>query len=448
MKFYREPGYTTASDPKGINRMWPRYGKIALLHHVGGGNLGDDATLDAVVQNIRRRKPGAEIAAFTANPEDTRRRHGLLCYPIRARSWSFGHTPLTPDPAFKSAIRTLFLKYKFLFYLPRIGYALAVRIPKAVFAEVSFLLASRRNIESYELLIISGGGQLTEWGGPLGFPYTLLKWVYLAKSAGIKCLFLNVGAGPLNHPLSKFFVKRALGVADYISFRDEQSRKLVSQIGFKGSGEVFPDCVYSREVAALNGSHGKLNQLRLGIAPMPYCDPRTDPAEKNQAVYHDFIARCATFAASLVRDSSCLLTLFGTDIGVDPLAIEDLHQRLLTDHRIATPEYRSPNSIDELLSQMSGVDYIVTCRFHGVIFAHLLNKPVLALSHHPKVMTIMNDLGLSKYCVDIRTFDPILLVDKFKSLVADTDEVKRRMAASLAKYKSQSMRQFDELFAD
>jgi hypothetical protein len=29
--------------------------KIALLHHVGGGNLGDDATLGAVVTNIKRR---------------------------------------------------------------------------------------------------------------------------------------------------------------------------------------------------------------------------------------------------------------------------------------------------------------------------------------------------------------------------------------------------------
>jgi len=93
------------------------------------------------------------------------------------------------------------------------------------------------------------------------------------------------------------------------------------------------------------------------------------------------------------------------------------------------------------------VDYIVTCRFHGVVFAHLLNKPVLALSHHPKVTTLMNDLGLSKYCMDIRTFDPALLADTFASLVADTEEVKCRMAASLAKYRSRLMSQFDELFA-
>ncbi len=29
--------------------------RIGLLHHVGGGNLGDDATLDAVAGSIKRR---------------------------------------------------------------------------------------------------------------------------------------------------------------------------------------------------------------------------------------------------------------------------------------------------------------------------------------------------------------------------------------------------------
>ena len=59
----------------------------------------------------------------------------------------------------------------------------------------------------------------------------------------------------------------------------------------------------------------------------------------------------------------------------------------------------------------------------------------------------MNDLGLSKYCIDIRTLDPNLLADTFASLVANTDEVKRRMAACLAEYRSRLMNQFDELFA-
>ena len=423
--------------------MQPTYGKIALLNHVGGGNLGDDATLDTVIQNIKHRRPNAAITAFVANPDDTRRRLRIPCYPIGTTPWVFGYgyTGAVPKPTLKSVIRTMACKHRFLFLLPRLGYALAFRIPK----EVSFLVTSRRIISSFELLIISGGGQLTEWGGPWSFLYSLFKWVLLAKSARVKCLFLNVGAGPLSHPLSKFFARRALSLADYVSFRDDQSRTLVSQIGFKGSGPVFPDCAYGREVSALS-TGAPSGQLIVGIAPMPYWGPRGETSERNRFVYEGFIDSFATFAASLVRDSY-LLRFFGTDIGIDPLAIKDLQLNLLTHHNVPTAEYKSISSLDELLSRISTVDYVVTCRFHGVVFAHLLNKPVLALSHHSKVMTLMNELGLSKYCMDIRTFDPALLTDMFASLVADTDEVKCCMAASLAKYRSRLMRQFDELFA-
>jgi polysaccharide pyruvyl transferase WcaK-like protein len=425
--------------------MQSRYGKIALLHHVGSGNLGDDTTLDTIIQNIRRRSPNAVMAAFTANPEDTKQRHQLPSYPIRRTPWGW-YQPANPELTPKSPTKTQPRKYRFLFFLPRLAYALLFRFPKALYSEGSFLIASRRILSSYEVLIISGGGQLTEWGGPWSFLYTLLKWVLLAKSARLKCLFLNVGAGPLTQPLSKLFARWALAAADYVSFRDDQSRMLASQIGFKGNGQVFSDCVYIREVPAPKTvTQGHPAQLTAGIAPMPYCDPRVDPAERNLVVYQAFIDKLAIFSSSLVRNSY-LLTMFGTDVGVDPLAIKDLQLSLLHQHDLATSDYQSVSTVDELLARMSALDYVVTCRFHGVVLAHLLNKPVLALSHHPKVTTLMNDLGLSKYCVDIRTFDPVVLVDKFASLVAETDEIKGRMALILGKYRSRLMTQFDELF--
>jgi polysaccharide pyruvyl transferase WcaK-like protein len=96
---------------------------------------------------------------------------------------------------------------------------------------------------------------------------------------------------------------------------------------------------------------------------------------------------------------------------------------------------------------MSAMDYVVTCRFHGVVFAHLLNKPVLAIAHHPKVTNLMKDLGLSKYCVDdIRAFDGNVLIETFQSMVSNTAEIKSHMAATLANYKSQLITQFDGLF--
>jgi polysaccharide pyruvyl transferase WcaK-like protein len=74
--------------------------------------------------------------------------------------------------------------------------------------EVVFLVRSYRRLRSLDLLIISGGGQLAElWRGPWSHPYNIFKFCLLTKLAGKKLYFLNVGAGPLVHPLSRFFVR-------------------------------------------------------------------------------------------------------------------------------------------------------------------------------------------------------------------------------------------------
>jgi polysaccharide pyruvyl transferase WcaK-like protein len=431
-----------------INRLTQAATKIALLDHVGGGNLGDDATLEAVAGNIRRRWPNAEIVAFSMNPDDTEARHGIVSYPIRRKRWSIGYKVAKTEASLKETVKALTRKYRAIFYLLKSTNAV-VLLPIEVFHELSFLVLSRRNIKSFDFLIISGGGQLTEKDGAWGFPYTIFKWVVLARSAGVRCMFLNVGAGPLTHPLSKFFVRRALLAADSVSFRDEKSRILVHKVGFTGESRVCPDSVYGLEVATTNASPDSRAQPIVGFAPMPYPDPdpRGYTAEKNQMVYDEFIRKLAIFASWLIGESYAL-AIFATDIGVDPLAIEDLQIALRSHHGILPSQYSVNHSVktQDLLAAMSKMDYVVTCRFHGVVFAHLLNKPVLAIAHHPKVMDLMTDLELSSYCVDIRDFDLKLLVEKFSSMAINAREIKSRMAASLTRNKQQLRSQFDELF--
>src|SRR5712672_1388923 len=73
--------------------------KIGLLNHVGGGNLGDEATLGAVADNIKRRWPNAEIVAFSMNPDDTKRRHGVRSFHVQGRGWTIGYKPIGYKPA-------------------------------------------------------------------------------------------------------------------------------------------------------------------------------------------------------------------------------------------------------------------------------------------------------------------------------------------------------------
>ena len=430
--------------------------RIGLIHHLGHGNLGDDATLDAVAENIRRRWSDAVIIAFTLNPVDTQERHGMPAYALR-RDSKLPPVPMgaQAEPApiktgLKARVKGVLKRNKFLLKVLKDANALLIERPKALMQELSFLVESFRIVKSLDLSIVCGGGQLLDsWGGPWGFPYTLFKWILLARLSGARCYFLNVGAGPLRDPLSKWFIKRALFLSDYVSFRDEDSIRLVRKIGFTGRAQSFPDCVYSLTVPATPTIRGSArNSSRVvGFSPMAYYDPRRC-FDKDQSAYDGHIRTLALFGSWLLHEQYRLV-LFSTDIWFDAQAIEDVTTALRKDPEIAGSRSisREPvTGMEDMFSQISSTDCVVACRFHGVVFAHLMNKPVLAISTHPKVAALMEELGLSEYCVDPRTCDAAVLQETFTRLVANSDAIKVRMAEKAESYRVALQSQFDDLF--
>src|SRR5262249_45042421 len=79
------------------------------------------------------------------------------------------------------------------------------------------------------------------WG-----PYTLLKWSSMAKVCGCKLLFVSVGAGPVYETLGRWFVKWALSLADYRSYRDNSTMSYLNDMGFCADNDrVYPDLAFS-----------------------------------------------------------------------------------------------------------------------------------------------------------------------------------------------------------
>jgi polysaccharide pyruvyl transferase WcaK-like protein len=383
------------------------------------------------------------------NIEDTEQRHGIPAYPVRRYEWSYKEEPLRDRPAVKNSIKAAITGYPRLLKLARAINRTLVKGPKAAFQEIVFLGRSSRTLRKFDLLLISGGGQLTEaWGGPWCFPYTLFKWGLLARLCRVKCYYINVGAGPLEHPLSKFFVNRALRLADYVSFRDEDSRALVRRLGYRKSAEVAPDCAYSLNIAPAERFEEGAARPVVGFSPMAYCDPRFY-WDKNQQAYERMRENLVRFGSWLISQN-CQLRLFSTDIWFDVMVLDEVEAGLRQPGNVVHPEWlvrERAGQVRELMARIGGMDCVVTCRFHGVIFAHIMGKPVLALSHHPKVATLMRSLGLSEYCLDMRECDATILQEKFFLLMRNREAIALRMRESLAGYRAALTRQFDALFA-
>lgn len=433
-----------------------RPSRIALLGHCGTGNLGDEASIAAVLDNITRRSPDVSIVGLSMDPEDTTRRHGIPCRAMRQtifpfeREWS---SASHPDGAggLAGKLKAFAKKTGPLF---RIGNALRrvlILRPAQFIRETAFLVRALLFLCGIDMLVICGGGQLLDWGGPWAFPYTLFKWALLAKCAHAKCVFLNSGAGPLDAPLSRWFVRRTLGMADYVSVRDRASGELLRKVGFSGAMKVAADAVWNLRLPerAKKPPVAARTECVIGIAPMAYGDSSRHWLDDKQ-IYRDLIANLAAFAGQML-ERGYRIKLFSSDIWFDSKAIADLEAAIRQNDPALAPDrvMQEPVSdIDELFAALSGLDCYVTCRFHGVIFASLLNVPAIALAPHPKVTTLMEELGLSEYCVDIGQCSADDLTARTERLLANAEDVKARIGRSVADFRSQLNRQFDELFLE
>ena len=139
--------------------------------------------------------------------------------------------------------------------------------------ECLHILRSYRVLRSVDMLVIAGGGQLDEeWGGSWAHPYALMKWAVLARAAGTSVVFLSVGGCRAESRFTKLFLRIALSLACYRSYRDEGSRQLALAITPSADGPVVPDLAFSLPVTR-QPLHGRFELSRIagGCEPDRIC---------------------------------------------------------------------------------------------------------------------------------------------------------------------------------
>ena len=78
--------------------------RIVVFGNHGSGNLGDEATLQALIEQLRARLPKLEIVSFSVNPADTAARYGIRAEPATRRSTRFRPSSDSAVPSRKDRI--------------------------------------------------------------------------------------------------------------------------------------------------------------------------------------------------------------------------------------------------------------------------------------------------------------------------------------------------------
>jgi len=76
----------------------------------------------------------------------------------------------------------------------------------------------------------------------------------------------------------------------------------------------------------------------------------------------------------------------------------------------------------------------------------LLNKPVVALSYHEKIASLMAGVGMGNYCQDIDRLDVDVLVQQFLELEKNADIVKPVIEEKVEQYRKALDRQYAHIF--
>jgi polysaccharide pyruvyl transferase WcaK-like protein len=317
-----------------------------------------------------------------------------------------------------------------------------VALARRLAGELRHLRSSRRLLKGAAALVVAGGGQLDDFfGGPFGQPYALFRWGLLARSVGARFCFASVGTGTLSTLASRWFVRRALSLADYRSFRDDRSRELVGAPALTHLDPTVPDLAYALPVQP-EPAPGRPH-LCVGLAPMAFCDPRQWPVE-DQRRYQRHVRSFGALAKALLAEGHEVV-LFTTDN--EPGALEDTAAAIgpLTPGRL---RIEPASSLPALFRTYAGVDVVVAARLHSTLLAHLAHRPVLAVSHERKVRALMEEMGLGRFCVEIDEFEAQTGLALLHELAAARGQVAAALGAAVEERRRRVEAQYDLLFGE
>jgi len=408
---------------------------IGLIGAYGSSNLGDVAIEKALIADLRRRLPTVRIYGISNDPVDTQQCLGIPAFPAMR-----GALPCPSPSSHTRSRRTR-----------RLVSGLITRL-RLLRRELSFLVSSFRVARRLDLLVAAGGGQLDEyWGGAWGYPATLLRWAIMVRLAGGRFAVASVGLCEVESRLGRTFIRSALRLASYRSFRDARTLKELEGWGVGGPNHLVPDMAFAIDLPHAARSDVQRDSEEderpetIGISPI---DSRawTHPGDP---VYSNYRRQVIILARRLIR-SGFRVVLFPSQLRMDaPLipALRDEIQSELGAEARARLFVAEVQSLDSLLEAVSALDLVIASRLHGVLLSHVLSKPVLALSFHHKVDTHMREMDQEVQAVSISELEADDLWEHVMALREDRDGRSRKLTKIVADHRALLEKQTDLLIS-
>lgn len=389
----------------------PRIGLFGLL---GAGNIGNDASMMAVVSYLRTEHPDAVLDAMCPGPEKLKERYGINATSL------YWHHAYEQDA---SGITAVLLKVT--------GKGVdAVKIACWV--------------RQHDLVIVPGMGVL-EASLPLRpweTPYAMFLLCASGRLFRTKVALVSVGANLIKPWATRCLSNAAARLASYRSYRDSGSREVMCQRGIDVTHDrVYPDIVFALPEPA----YGPGDKSVVGIGVMEY-HGTNDDRKQADGIHAAYVATLKQFARWLVGNGYRIRLFVGDtcDIRIADEIIDYLHACIpgLGSSRAVAEQMAS---FDDLTRAMAPAGYVIATRYHNVICALKLGRPVISLGYAAKNLAVMSDAGLGNFCQSANSLDAGRLIRQFHELAAKHAELRQTITSRNVENARLLRRQFEEL---
>jgi len=377
--------------------------RIGLFGQFGSGNTGNDGSLEAMIGILQSRIPDVELRSICANPRAVADR-----YCIEA-SWH----------------GRLVLQNSLLRKLSR----LLGDVPRNVLTVFQMI----RTLKSVRWLIIPGTGILDDFQDTAsGWPFVVFRWCLVARLLRVKIAFVSIGAGPLHHPLSRWFARSSMKWASYRSYRDEFTKNFLGSIGVEVKDDfVFPDIAFNLPRLTMCQIDGKA-PTTVGVGVMNYRGwSKTDP--NADLIYRTYQEKLSQFIISLIERGFRVRLLTG-DIG-DQVAVSEMVQKIRgavcnDDIDISAVLFEETTDLHQLMQQIDKTDIVVASRYHNIVCALKMGRPLISIGYNAKNDYLMAEFNQLPFCQHIESLDLDQLQGQFESLVQKYDSIKSAIKAA------------------
>lgn len=257
-------------------------------------------------------------------------------------------------------------------------------------------------------ILISGGGSLLQ---DVTSIKSLLYYCWVIFNALLyrkKVIIFAQGIGPINSKFAAFIVKNILKKCDYISVRDENSKKLLDSWNIKS--DIVCDPIYSLKLPE------RLVEPILGVQLRDF-----------HSLNETLLNKLAD--AMIEKFSDKKIEIFSLQDKLDLPVADKFKQILKSKAPDINIEVLSNLSINDCIRRISNLEYMIAMRFHALLISLMYGIKSAAINYDIKVEKLANCAGI-----------PLISMSAEENILDIFEEMQQLDESSL---KSQSSKEFN-----